>query len=215
MKGLVAEPGTLRRSPIGVLRENDIFHEAPHWKNVPSMMQRLFEYLNASDDHLVIKSGRFHFQLEHVHPFTDGNGRMGRLWQTRILMDYHPVFEYLPVEHFVKMRQQEYYRLLAKGDDTGDCTDFVDFTLLQTSTALQQLIAETRGVTLTVENRLENARIALGEKTFSRKDYHNLIKTVSTATASRDLQQGVRIGLLKRSGDRRTTVYRFRPEKAK
>ena len=73
------------------------------------------------------------------------------------------------------------------------------------------MIKETRGVTLSAENRLGIARTAFGEKTFSRKDYQNLLKTISTATASRDLHQGVELGLLKRSGDKRTSVYRFKP----
>lgn len=213
MKGLVADPGLLRQGPIGVIRENNIFHEAPPWKKVASMMQALFHYLDESDDHLLIKSSRFHFQLEHIHPFSDGNGRMGRLWQTRLLMRYHPVFEFLPVEHLIREHQQEYYRALAKGDDSGDCTVFVAFVLTQIGKSLRQLIEETRGVTLSGENRIGIAQTAFGEKTFSRKDYQNLLKTISTATASRDLLQGVKMGLLKRAGDKRTTVYQFKPIK--
>ena len=211
MEGLADNPGSLRHSPIGVIRENDVFHEAPDWEKVASMIQALFHYLDKSDDHLLIKSSRFHFQLEHIHPFIDGNGRIGRLWQTRILMDYHPVFEFLPVEQLILERQQEYYRALARGDDSGDCTMFVAFILGQIEKSLKQLIEETRGVTLTAGKRLEIARSAVGEKTFSRKDYQNLFKTISTATASRDLHQGVELGLLKRSGDKRTAVYSFKP----
>ena len=213
MKGLVADPGSLRQGPIGVIRENNIFHEALHWKEVELMMQALFHYLNESDDHPLIKSSRFHFQLEHIHPFIDGNGRIGRLWQTLLLMLYHPVFEFLPVEHLIRERQQEYYGALAKGDDTGDCTVFVAFILAQIEKSLKQLIEETRGVTLTAGNRLGIARTAFGGKTFSRKEYQNLLKTISTATASRDLHQGVMMGLLKRFGDKRTSVYQFKPIK--
>jgi Fic family protein len=210
MKGLVVGPGSLRQGPIGVIRENNIFHEAPDWKKVEPMMLALFNYLNKSDDHPLIKSSCFHFQLEHIHPFIDGNGRMGRLWQTRLLMLYHPVFEFLPVEDLIREHQQEYYRSLAKGDDTRDCTIFVAFILTQIEKSLKQLIEETRGVTLTAEKRLGIARTALGQKTFSRKDYQNLLKTISTATASRDLQQGVKTGLLARSGDKRTAAYKFK-----
>jgi Fic family protein len=211
MKGLVADPGSLRRGPVGMIRENDIFHEAPHWQNVPSMMQALFDYLKKSDDHLLIKSSRFHFQFEHIHPFMDGNGRLGRLWQTLLLMDYHPIFESLPVENLIHEHQQEYYRALAVGDDTGDCTIFVAFILAQIEKSMKQLIEETRGVTMTAASRLEIAQTAFGQKAFSRKDYQNLLKTISTATASRDLQKGVKLGWLKRSGDKRTSVYRFKP----
>lgn len=213
MNGLVADPGLFRRGPIGVMRENNIFHEAPHWKKVEPMMQTLFHYLDESDDHALLKSSRFHFQLEHIHPFIDGNGRMGRLWQTRLLMRYHPVFEFLPVEHLIYENQQEYYRALAEGDDTGDCTVFVAFILRQIEKSLNQLMGETRGVTFTAVNRLGIARTAFGEKTFSRKNYQNLLKTISAATASRDLHQGVKLGLLKRCGDKRTSVYQFKPIK--
>jgi len=210
MTGLVADPGSLRQGPIGVIRENNIFHEAPHWKKIEFMMKALFRYLNESDDHPLVKSSRFHFQLEHIHPFTDGNGRMGRLWQTRLLMLYHPVFEFLPVEHLIHEHRQEYYGALAKGDDTGDCTVFVAFILAQIEKSLKQMLEETRGMTPTAENRLGIARTAFADKTFSRKEYQNLLKTISTATASRDLRQGVNMGLLKRSGDKRTSVYQFK-----
>ena len=210
MAGVMENPGALRRGPIGVLREKDIFHEAPHWEKVAPMMQSLFDYLNTSRDHLLIRSCRFHFQLEHIHPFTDGNGRLGRLWQTALLMRYHPVFEFLPVEHLIREHQREYYRLLAAGDDSGDCTAFVAFLLLQIEKALHLLIDDTRGITHTNESRLEIARAGMGEKTFSRKDYQNLFKTISTATASRDLQHGIDTGVLVRSGDKRTAVYKFK-----
>ena len=209
MKGLKADAGSLRQGQIGVIRENNIFQEPPHWKKVALMMRAFFLYLKEIDDHPLIKSSRFYFQLEHIHPFIDGNGRMGRFWQTRLLMLYHPVFEFLPVKHLIREHQQEYYCALATGDDTGDGTVFIAFLLTQIEKSLKTLIAETGGVTLTAENRLGIARTAFGEKTFSRKIYQNLLKTISTATASRDLNQVVKKGLLKRSGDKRTSVYQF------
>ncbi len=211
MKGLMVKPGSLRQGPVGVTRKNKVFYEAPHWKKVELMMRTLFQYLNKSDDHPLIKSSRFHFELENIHPFIDGNGRIGRLWQTRLLMHYHPIFEFLPVEHFIRERQQQYYEALAEGDDTGDCTVFIAFILAQIKKSLHQLMEETRGVTLTGVNRLQVARTAFGDTTFSRKEYQNLLKTISTATASRDLHRGVKIGMLKRFGDKRTSVYQFKP----
>jgi len=210
MNGLVGHLGSFRHSPIGVLRENKIFHTAPDWEYVESMMQALFRYLGESEDHPLIKSSRFHFQLEHIHPFLDGNGRMGRLWQTCLLMQYHPVFESLPVERLIYKNRHEYYRALAKGDDTGDCTEFITFILDQIALSLTSLTEDMRGITLTAEKRLEIARKAFAEKRFSRKDYQKLLKTISTATASRDLNKGVSLDLLARTGDKRTTVYRFR-----
>jgi cell filamentation protein, protein adenylyltransferase len=209
MQGLVVAPGKLRLSPIGVLREKDIFHEAPEWKKVAPMMADLFEYLKSGNDHILFKSCRCHYQLEYIHPFIDGNGRMGRLWQTRLLMQYHPVFEFLPAEHLIHERQADYYRSLAKGDETGDCTDFIAFVLEQLHRSLEQLLDDTRSVTLTADDRLEFARSVFGAGEFSRKDFQSCIKNISSATASRDLQHGVEIGLLQRSGDKRTAVYMF------
>ncbi len=209
MQGLIPEPGALRRKAIGVIRDKDIFHRAPHWKKVVPLMNGLLAYLNESHDHLLIKSCRFHYQLEYIHPFQDGNGRMGRLWQTRILMDYHPVFEYLPVEHLIIERQDEYYKALAESDSAGDCTAFIDFMLVQIDEALKILMAETRAVTITTVDRLKQFRKRFSEETFSRKDYQNVFKSISTATASRDLRYGFENGFLERIGDKRTAVYRF------
>lgn len=210
MQGLVAGPGQLRKGPIGVVRPNNIFHEAPDWQNVGPMMQALFAYLQRSDDHWVVKSCRFHYQLEYIHPFIDGNGRMGRLWQTRILMQHHPVFEFLPVEHLIRRNQTLYYRHLAKADDVGDCTEFIAFILEQIDASLGQLLADTRSVTLTASDRLEFARSIFKKTAFSRKDYQTHLKNISNATASRDLQHGVKIGLLQKTGDKRTTTYVFK-----
>ena len=137
------------------------------------------------------------------------NGGMGRLWQTRLLMEYHPIFEFLPVEDLIKQNQDEYYRKLAVGDDTGDCTGFVELMLGLVRESLGGLIAATRSVTLNAMDRLEIAAQAIGKASFSRKDYQAFFKTISTATASRDLQQGVKMGLLVKSGDKRTTRYKI------
>ena len=209
MDGLLPSRGRLRQESIGVIRPGDIFHAALPWQQVEPSMRALFAYLKTSEDHWLMKSCRFHFQLEHIYPFIDGNGRMGRLWQTRLLMEYHPIFEFLPVEDLIKQNQDEYYRKLAVGDDTGDCTAFVELMLGLVRESLGELIAATRSVTLNAMDRLEVAAQAIGKASFSRKDYQAFFKTISTATASRDLQQGVKMGLLAKSGDKRTTRYKI------
>lgn len=139
----------------------------------------------------------------------DGNGRMGRLWQTILLMRYHPVFEFLPVEAYIKEHQQAYFRELAVGDISGDGTNFVVFMLALISASLDELIDQTGPVFLNAASRLELAQSALGDRSFTRKDYLSIFKTISTATASRDLQLGVQTGMLEKSGDQRTARYRF------
>lgn len=209
MKGLIPSAGAFRKGPIGVLRPGDRFHEAPPWRQVAPMVQALFDYLGAADDHLLVQSCRFHYQLAFIHPFMDGNGRMGRLWQTLLLMRYHPVFEFLPVEGSIKQHQQDYYRELAVGDDTGDCTGFVVLMLMLISESLAELIDQTGPISLDAPSRLDLAKSTFGRQSFTRKDYLSIFKTISTATASRDLQFGVQTGLLQKSGDKRTAKYGF------
>ena len=209
MKGLIPSVGAFRKEPIGVLRPGNRFHEAPPWREVAPRVRTLFAYLEATDDHVLVQSCRFHYQLEFIHPFMEGNGRMGRLWQTLLLMRYHPVFEFLPVEASIKNHQQDYYRELAAGDDTGDCTGFVVLMLTLISESLAELIDQSGPVSLDAPSRLELAQSTFGRQSFTRKDYLSLFKTISTATASRDLQLGVQTGLLKKSGDKRTTTYAF------
>jgi len=209
MKGLIPSAGAFREGPIGVLRPGDRFHEAPPWRQVAPMVQALFDYLGAADDHLLVQSCRFHYQLAFIHPFMDGNGRMGRLWQTLLLMRYHPVFEFLPVEGSIKQHQQDYYRELAVGDDTGDCTGFVVLMLMLISESLAELIDQTGPISLDAPSRLDIAKSTFGRQSFTRKDYLSIFKTISTATASRDLQFGVQTGLLQKSGDKRTAKYGF------
>jgi Fic family protein len=209
MEGLATPAGHFRKGPIGVLRQGDIFHEAPPWQQVGSMMRTLFAYLETTEDHWVLQSCRFHFELECIHPFIDGNGRMGRLWQTVLLMQYHPIFEFLPVEDYIKANQNAYYRELAAGEDSGDCSGFVLLMLELIRVSLENLIDTTQSVTLTPNERLEIAAHSIGKASFSRKEYLSVFKTISTATASRDLQQGVKTGLLHKNGDKRLTRYRF------
>jgi Fic family protein len=209
MQGLIPSAGDFRKGPIGVIRPGNRFHEAPHWQEVEPMIQTLFDYLGETDDHLIIQSCRFHYQLEFIHPFMDGNGRMGRLWQTLLLTRYHPVFEFLPIEAFIQKHQQDYYQKLAEGDDTGNCTGFIVLMLTLIDEALKELISQTGPISLSTTDRLELAKASLGPQSFSRKEYLSILKTISTATASRDLQFGVQKGILKKSGDKRTSTYRF------
>ena len=99
MSGLVDDPGKFRTKGVGVFKGEQVAHVAPPAWNVKNLMRELFTYLRQSEDNLIIKSCVFHYEMEFIHPFMDGNGRMGRLWQTVILMKGNPVFEFLPIEH--------------------------------------------------------------------------------------------------------------------
>jgi Fic family protein len=138
----------------------------------------------------------------------DGNGRMGRLWQTLILKELNPVFEYLPVESLVKDRQSDYYSALGKSDKSGKSTDFVEFMLEIIDESLKFLI-ETQRVTLTAQDRISLFKDIIKSRYFTRQDYLRHFKNISPATASRDLKFGVEKAVLKKSGDKRTTKYSY------
>jgi Fic family protein len=98
MRGLVNEAGAFRKQSVGIVQGEKLAHLAPPYENVPFLMNDLFDYLKSKDELTLIKSCVFHYEMEFIHPFTDGNGRMGRLWQTLILVQEYPVFEFLPFE---------------------------------------------------------------------------------------------------------------------
>lgn len=208
MKGLVDDAGKYRTKGVGIFKGDQVAHMAPPAWNVNNLMNNLFSYLTNSEDNLIIKSCVFHYEMEFIHPFMDGNGRMGRLWQTIILMQENPVFEYLPVELEIQNKQEEYYSVLSISDKEGLCTRFVEYMLDVIKTSLENLIAE-QTKTLNDEERLTYFQEHSELQEFTRKDYMNMFKTISSATATRDLKKGVDQGKLERKGENRLSKYRF------
>jgi Fic family protein len=129
MKDLVREPGQYRSGNVGVARGSELVHIAPPADNVSGLMADLLRWTKGSAAHPLIKSCVFHYEFEIFHPFADGNGRMGRMWQTLLLSRWKEIFAWLPVETMVYERQQEYYAVLGRSNDTDDCTEFIDFML--------------------------------------------------------------------------------------
>jgi Fic family protein len=116
MNGLDESAGKYRKQGVGIVKGTKIEHVAPPFKNVPYLMKDLFHYLKNKEELTLIKSCVFHYEMEFIHPFLDGNGRMGRLWQTLILMSEYPIFEFLPFETLISKTQKEYYKSLAMSD---------------------------------------------------------------------------------------------------
>ena len=136
MAGLVDEAGMFRKGGVGVFDGDKPIHIAPPADRVRDLMSDLFGWLENADDHLLIRSCVFHYEFEFIHPFADGNGRIGRLWQSLILGQLNPIFEHLPVENMVYSNQQAYYHAINRSSDLGDSGPFIDFMLEEILNAL-------------------------------------------------------------------------------
>lgn len=129
MQGLVSESGRWRSGGVGVFGEKGCVHLVPPAMRVPELMGNLFAWIKSTKTHPLISSCVFHYEFEFIHPFADGNGRMGRLWQTALLTQWRPIFAWLPIESMVKEHQQEYYDAIATSDNVGNSTAFIMFML--------------------------------------------------------------------------------------
>lgn len=207
MNGLVNNPGKFRNSQVGIVKGREVAHIAPGYGMVPGLMNDLFEYLKNDNDLEIIKSCVFHYEVEFIHPFEDGNGRMGRYWQTRLLMNVNPIFEFVPIEKLIRDNQSEYYNALEISDNSGTSTVFIEFMLNIINKSLRYTIAESTPTTLGYSKRAEYALSQLHDW-FDRKEYLNLCKGISTSTASRDIKQLLQDGLIESSGSGRMMKYR-------
>jgi Fic family protein len=209
--GLLLDAGKYRTTNVGVLKGTRVAHLAPPPRQVPSLVVKLLRWYGSERDlSPLIQACILHYELQFIHPFSDGNGRVGRLWQHVALLQMSPVFQFVPVESMIRDRQAAYYRALHTSDRKGECSPFLAFSLEALELALADLISRMRPQRESPTQRLERAREAFGAKWFGRKDYLALNRTVSTASASRDLKLGVEEGLLQRRGDRSLAAYRFR-----
>jgi Fic family protein len=205
MNGLIQNAGKYRNQSVGIVKGNNIEHVAPPFQNVPYLMKDLFAYLRSDDELTLIKSCVFHYEMEFIHPFTDGNGRMGRLWQTVILLKDYPVFEFLPFETLISVTQDEYYKSLSMSDKLGKSTPFIEYMLGVIEKSLAQLLNYNNRI-LKDTDRLEYF-LDQGFKEFSRKDYMSVFKNIASATASRDLKKGIELNLFESSGQLNKTKY--------
>lgn len=206
LQKLIKEPGKYRTQSVGIVKGSKMEHIAPPHENVPYLMKDLFEYLKDKNELTLIKSCVFHYEMEFIHPFLDGNGRMGRLWQTLILLQDYPIFEFLPFENLISKNQNDYYNALSLSDKEGKSTKFIEYMLRIIETSLEELLQNSTKK-LTDKDRIQ---IFLENYTsdFTRKDYMNYFKDISSATASRDLKNAVESGLISKLGDKKTTTYK-------
>ena len=129
MNGLIKENGKFRSQGVGIFDGERVVHVAPPSELVPNHINNLISWYENSSVHSLIKSSVFHYEFEFIHPFSDGNGRMGRMWHTLLLGKWKKIFFWLPIEELIKKRQKEYYDSLALSDKDGESTVFVEFML--------------------------------------------------------------------------------------
>ncbi len=209
LKGLVKKAGVYRSTAVGVFKGAKVSHMAPSAKQVPKLMGDLFSFLNKDKETpWLIKACVFHYELEFIHPFEDGNGRMGRLWQQLLLMRQSPFFEFTSVETLIHKKQLRYYKILEQCDSKGDSTTFVEFSLELILKSLKEFKQKYRPSKPKASDRIEFAIEKFDAEEFSRKDYLQLHQGLSTATASRDLAEATSKGLLKKKGDKILAVYK-------
>ena len=206
LKNLITNSGKYRKQSVGIVKGSKVEHVAPPFENVPYLMNGLFEYLKDKSELTLIKSCVFHYEMEFIHPFLDGNGRMGRLWQTLILMQDYPIFEFLPFETLIANNQEAYYKALSQSEKEGKSTKFIEYMLKIIDNSLSNLLNNSN-------KRLSgNERITIfleqNSSEFTRKDYMNFFKEISSATASRDLKNAVTNRIIDKFGDKKTTKYR-------
>lgn len=210
MSGLIETSGKFRGKNVGVLKGKIVKHIAPKPVMVNSLMLDLFNWLKDEKDlHPLVVSSIVHYEIEFIHPFEDGNGRMGRFWQSLLLNKFEPMFKYIPIENIIEKNQTKYYEALEKSDQAGDSSSFIEFMLHTIHYALTEFDSETNSIVVTNIDRLKVAKNYFKRKEFSRKEYMILFKSISSATASRDLKSGVDRKILSISGDMNRSKYKF------
>ena len=196
MMDLTNESGRFRSGGVGVFAGDALVHMAPPADLVPKLIADLFNWVKNADAHPLIKSCVFHYEFEFIHPFSDGNGRMGRMWQTLLLSRWKAVFNWLPVETLIRERQDEYYRALAVADRAADSTAFIEFMLCIIRDALLEL-AQTEQVREQVTEQVERLMKTLGNETLSAKELLEKLNLKHRPTFSGNyLRPALELGLI-------------------
>lgn len=209
--GLIERAGRWRMGGVGVVKGSTVSHIAPPADRVPGLIRALFDWMKKDRMvPLMVRAAVCHYEMEFIHPFTDGNGRMGRLWHSLLLSRHHPLFAHLPVESVIRTRQADYYGVLGRCGKVGKSTEFIVFALEVVLEALNGAMDAEPIVRMTAMQRIAAAREHFGTRSFARRDYLARFPGLSSATASRDLQEAVKAGLVDRDGNKARAVYQFR-----
>jgi Fic family protein len=205
MEGLVKEAGQFRSTNVGVYAGTELIHAGTPANYVPELMEQLFEWMKKSKIHPLVKSCIFHYEFEFIHPFSDGNGRTGRLWQSLILQKWKDFFAWMPIETLIYEKQEEYYRALNASNTDGESTKFVTFMLEVISDALKDVVDsqnQTQDVGINVGT---NVGINVGTNEdkvimLLRQDSNLTAKTIATTLALTERQVERILSKLKSKG---------------
>lgn len=199
-RGLLNEAGEFRSRPVGVAdSEGNILHFGTLPQYVPKLVQELLEWTEKSEIHLLIKSCVFHYEFELIHPFADGNGRMGRLWHTLLLSKWNPIFAWLPIESIIHDNQSEYYNAINISNNNGKSTVFIEFMLSVIKQALQKSINDKpKNISSKSDLRWNKINDYLETHEYILNSDVQKLLGVSSATATRILVGFMKDGKLKR-----------------
>ncbi len=199
-RGLVEESGCFRSRPVGVVdKQGNILHFGTLPDYVPGLVVELLDWVRNSDFHMLIKSCVFHYELELIHPFADGNGRIGRLWHTLLLTQWKPMFAWLPVESIIHDRQDEYYRAINRSNNEAESTAFIEFVLSAIKEALTEAVqvGNTENMSIEEQRRYQIERFLKKNGTITNADVREMFG-ISSATANRILARLSEEGLLQK-----------------
>ena len=217
-RGLVEESGTFRTRPVGVVdEEGRVLHFGTLPQYVPELVMELLDWTRQSELHMLIRGCVFHYELELIHPFSDGNGRIGRLWHTLLLSKWKPVFAWLPVESIIHDRQQEYYAAINASNSAGESTAFIEFMLSAIKAALIDAIKTSDEMSAEKPDRAalrwqKIERFLRTHEYVMNADVRALCG-VSSATANRLLSELVAEGKLVKSRKHGHWVYEYGEER--
>jgi Fic family protein len=204
MQDLVSNNGKYRNEGVGIFDGIQVVHLAPPADRVPLLMADLFNWLKTSDIHPLIKSCVFHYEFEFIHPFQDGNGRMGRLWQSVILKEWKEVFAWIPVETLIKENQSEYYNALNSSDKEADSSSFIEFMLSLLLKTIEEIIETEKKVTVKVPVKVsvnqQKILEAIQENPFVTQEELAQIIGLSRKSIIQNMKKLQDNGLLKRVG---------------